>query len=75
MIKPAKDWVSYKIEIRKTAGKGKGVFALEKIKAGEPLIIFGGEYTDAKGAERAKSTEKLVMQWDDNFVSRQKNVS
>ncbi|MBI5356695.1 hypothetical protein HZB78_03710 [Candidatus Collierbacteria bacterium] len=66
MITPSKDWISPKIEIRKTSGKGKGMFALEKITSGEPLITFGGEYTDAKGAEKARAGGKLIMQWDDN---------
>lgn len=66
---PVKDWVSSKIEIRKTAGKGKGAFAVGEIKAGEPLIIFGGEYTDSEGAKGARLAGKLVMQWDDNLFS------
>lgn len=64
---PAKDWVSSKIEIRKTAGKGRGTFAVGEIKAGEPLIIFGGEYTDSEGAKRARLAGKLAMQWGDDL--------
>ena len=69
MTRPQKDWISPKIGIRETSGKGKGMFAAEKIQAGETLVIFGGEYTDAKGAKQAKSLGKLVMQWDDNLFS------
>lgn len=55
MTIPTKDWISPKIKIREAAEKGKGMFAIEKIISGEPLIIFGGEYTDAERAKKAKS--------------------
>lgn len=64
-----KDWVSPKIEIRETEGRGKGTFALEKISAGEPAVIFGGEYTDAQGAKEAWAHGKLTMQWDHDLFS------
>jgi hypothetical protein len=44
MIRPAKDYINPKIEIRETMDKGKGIFAIEKIISGEPLVTFGGEY-------------------------------
>lgn len=69
MTIPTKDWVSHKIEIRKTVNRGKGMFAAEKIVSGEELVVFGGEYTDAEGAKKAKSNGRLVMQWDDNLFS------
>ena len=69
MIRPAKDYINPKIEIRETMDKGKGIFAIEKIISGEPLIIFGGEYTDAERAKNARANGKLVMQWDDNLFS------
>ncbi len=64
-----KDWISPKIQIRETKDRGKGMFAVEKIISGEPLVIFGGEYTDAEGAKKARFNGKLVMQWDDNLFS------
>lgn len=66
---PKETWISPKIEIRDTPEKGKGMFAVQKILAGDELIIWGGEYTDAIGAEKAKVDGKLTMQWDDNLFS------
>lgn len=45
------------------------MFARGSIVAGEPLVVFGGEYTDAMGAKRAQTSGKLVMQWDDDLFS------
>jgi len=66
---PKETWINPKIEVRKTKGNGKGMIALDPFVAGEILIIFGGEYTDAKGAEEARSKGKLVMRWDDDLFS------
>ena len=63
------DWLSPKTEIKEIPEKGKGLFAIKAISKGEPVIIYGGEYTDAKGAEKAKSSGKLVMQWDENLFT------
>jgi hypothetical protein len=54
---------------KEAPGRGKGIFAVEKITTGQPLVVFGGEYTDGEGAREAKSNGKLVMQWDDNLFS------
>ena len=63
------DWRSPKTEVRETAEKGKGLFAIQPISKGEPVIIYGGEYADAKDAEKAKALGKLVMQWDEDLFS------
>lgn len=63
------DWLSPKAEIREVENKGKGVFAIQMIQVGEPVIIYGGEYTDKKGAEKEKSSGKLIMQWDEDLYS------
>jgi len=62
-------WLNPKIEIKDISEKGKGLFAVEPIKKGESVIIYGGGYTDKNGAEKAKSEGKLVMQWDDDLFS------
>lgn len=63
------DWINPKIAIRETLNKGKGMFATEPIKAGEKILVWGGEYTNATGAEEAKNDGKLVMQWDVDLYS------
>ena len=45
------------------------MFTIEKIPAGEPLIVFGGEYVNTKEAKNAKANGKLVMQWGDDLFS------
>lgn len=66
---PEKSWLSPKIEVRHVAIKGRGMFATQPIKAGETVIIWGGGYTDHKGAEKGARAGKLVMQWDDDLFS------
>lgn len=62
-------WINPKIEIKETPNKGKGVFATKTIKTGETVLVWGGEYTNKKGVEKAKEKGKLVLQWDDNLFS------
>ena len=66
---PKETWINPKIEIKETTKKGKGMFAIEPIKADEKILVWGGEYTDAQGAKEAKAKGKLVLQWDDNLYS------
>lgn len=69
MDTPKKDWISPRVGIKETGADGKGMFALEKIFAGDTVVIFGGEYTDARGAVEMKKSGKIVMQWDDDLFS------
>ncbi|HEY1074493.1 MAG TPA: AAA family ATPase [Patescibacteria group bacterium] len=62
-------WINSKAEIKVSPVQGKGLFARELIKGGEEVVRWGGEYTDRVGAEVARNTGKLVMQWDDNLFS------
>jgi uncharacterized protein len=39
---PAEEWVDPRIEIRSSTIAGRGMFALAPIRAGEPVIIWGG---------------------------------
>jgi len=45
------------------------MFAIENIKSGEKILIWGGEYVDKETAEKAREKGKLVMQWDENIFS------
>ena len=69
MTPPKDTWINPKIEIKETQNKGRGMFAVELIKANEKILIWGGEYTDAQGATEAKGKGKLVLQWDYNLYS------
>jgi len=62
-------WINPKIKIQETYEKGKGMFAIENIKSGEKILIWGGEYTNEKDAEKAKINGRLVMKWDENLFS------
>lgn len=64
-----KDWLSPKVENRNSTISGKGLFAREDIGRGETLVIWKGEYTDSKGAEKARKKGKLAMQWDEDLFS------
>ena len=66
---PVQTWTDSRIEIRGSSIGGRGMFATAPIRAGEKLVVFGGIYMDAEGAEQAKSQNKLVMQWDDDVYS------
>jgi SET domain-containing protein len=66
---PKKDWVSPKIKIKNTANRGKGMFAIAPISKGEEVIIWGGNYVNKEQAEKAKSEDKLIMQFDENLFS------
>lgn len=70
MITPPKEtWINSKIEIKETLNKGRGMFATELIKIGDTILIWGGEYTNAKGAKEAKGKGKLVLQWNEDLFS------
>lgn len=49
--------------------EGKGMFAIEDIREGETIVIWGDGYTDRLGAEKAKRGGKGTMQWDDDLFS------
>ncbi len=64
------NWISPKIDIRKSESEGKGMYAAQPIQAGEEVVRFGGEYSDDQNVvEAAKSAGKLIMQWDENLWS------
>lgn len=69
IIPPKETWMNPKIEIRKTSNKGKGMITNELIKTDDIILIWGGEYTNAKGAKEVKEKGKLVLQWDDDLFS------
>jgi hypothetical protein len=66
---PTTTWLNPKIELRESPNRGKGMFAVESIKSGEKILIWGGMYVAKAEAEKAKSTGKFVMQWDEDLYS------
>lgn len=67
---PEKQYLSPKVEIRKSSISTKGLFAKELIKKNEVVVIWGGEnYTDYQGMLEAKKEGKLIMHWDDDLYS------
>jgi SET domain-containing protein len=62
-------WLDSRIEIRSSSFHGKGMFALEDIKKGEIVVIWGGVFVTSKEAEIAVTEGKIVMQLDDDLFS------
>lgn len=63
------DWISAKVDIRNSPIEGKGLFANTNIQRGEKIVVWGGNYTDAIGAESMAKKGKLVIRWDDDLYS------
>jgi hypothetical protein len=64
-----KTWINPKVDIGSSTIAGRGMFAKENLHKGETILVWGGEYTNKKGAEKAKQDGKLVLQWDTNLFS------
>ncbi len=62
-------WLNPKIEVKASATAGVGMVAREPIQAGEKVLVFGGLYADAEGAQEAQKQGKGVMQWDEDLWS------
>lgn len=63
---PKESWTSHKIEIRESM-IGKGMFAKRPIKAGEVVVIWGGETFNTHDAKEAEKEGKLIMQWGEDL--------
>jgi SET domain-containing protein len=55
---PAMSWLDPRIEVRSSAIEGKGLFAKEPIKAGEVVLVCGGEVLPATALETIKARPK-----------------
>ena len=64
-----KTWINPKLKLKKSNTQGKGLFALERIKKGETVVIFGGQYVSSEEAQIAKKHGKAVMQWDEDLYT------
>lgn len=60
-------WISPKVEERNSPAHGRGLFAIESIKAGEVVVIWGGEFVNKVEAQKAKQEGKAVQQIGENL--------
>ncbi len=69
-------WLHPSLEVRPTAGVGRGVFARESIRAGAKLAVFGG-YVMRIGEESSFGEDgaDFALQIDDEFVIGAKQAS
>lgn len=69
MIKSTFSWINPKLEIKNTEKYGKGTFAMEIIKKGERLFIFGGHIMSREEEETLpEKIRDIAIQIDKNFV-------
>lgn len=66
---PKEPWISAKVRLGVSSIHGIGMVATERISTGTPLVVFGGAYSNARDAARARAQGKLVMQWDEDLYS------
>jgi len=62
-------WISPKVEVRDSPVHGLGLFAKERIEAGEAVAIWGGDFVTEAEAQKAKQEGKVIQQigedlWD-----------
>jgi hypothetical protein len=73
-VGPSEPWLNPGITIRASPIHGKGFFAERNIQEGETIVIWGGCYTDKKGAESARKKGLGTMQWDDDIFSHESDI-
>ena len=63
-------WLSPKVRVLDSPVHGKGMFAVEDIKKGEKIVVWGEDcYTDRAGALQAQREGRNAMQWDEDVFS------
>ena len=69
---PAEPWISPKVRVAPSPGRGRGLFAAEPIAAGEIVLVWGGEsYCGAEEADAARAAGRGTMRWDEDLFSRE----
>jgi hypothetical protein len=66
---PEQPWISPKVRLEPSSIHGTGMVVTERTNVRQRLVVFGGAYTDADGAARARAQGKVVMQWDEALYS------
>ncbi|NHJ33725.1 MAG: SET domain-containing protein, partial [Asgard group archaeon] len=62
-------WLDPRIEIRTSSIHEKGMFAVETIKKGEVVVIWGGRFVNKDEAEKEAAIGKITMQLDEDLFS------
>ncbi len=67
---PEKSSLNLKLKMHASPIQGNGMFAKERIKAGETVIIWGGNFVSKEEAMKAKNKNgKVVMQLDEDLFT------
>lgn len=66
---PQKSWLNPKIQIAPSLIHGKGMFAKEPIRKAEVVFIWGGPYITKREAEKAKASDKIIFQIDEDVFT------
>jgi hypothetical protein len=64
-----KSWITSKAKISISRLGGRGMFAIADIKEGEKIVVWGGNYVTKHELANIDTTNKQVMQWDDDLYS------
>lgn len=67
-----KTFINPKVEIRNSEIAGKGMFAKEKIRAGEVVIKWGGEFFTTEEIKDKDKKDFLIIQIDEDLWSIEK---
>lgn len=62
-------WINPNVDIRESPVEGKGMFAIISVPKGQTVVVWGGEFTNAKGAEEARRKGRLIMHLDSDLYS------
>jgi hypothetical protein len=73
-VGPPKPWLNPKIAVRESPIHGRGFFAHLDIREAEHIVVWGGCYTDRKGAEETEEQGLGTMQWDDDVFSYESDI-
>lgn len=62
------DWINPKIDLFQNSISGYGLFALERIKKDEAVIVYGNNYLTKEEID-LYSRSHYIIQWDDDLFS------
>ncbi len=60
-------WISPKVEEKNSSSHGRGLFAKDLIRAGEVVVIWGGDFMSEIEAKKAKQEGKAIQQINENL--------
>ena len=69
---PVAPWISAKVRVGPSPGRGSGLFATTAVAAGEVVLVWGGRWYVGPVEEAAARAEgHATMQWDADLFSRE----